>query len=71
MATATYESVLEQAQQLPPEERRRLRDALDDDTDTRWDATFAQSQDQLAKLAAKARANIAAGRRIPLEPEQP
>jgi len=30
--------------------------------DQKWDAAFAQSQDELAKLAAKAREDIKAGR---------
>lgn len=38
--------------------------------DARWEATFARSYDKLEVAAARVRANRAAGRHIPLEPEQ-
>ena len=34
--------------------------------DRAWDESFARSQDQLARLAAEARADVAAGRARPL-----
>jgi hypothetical protein len=39
--------------------------------DHAWDEAFARSQDQLARLAAKAREDIAAGRVRRLEPKSP
>ncbi len=70
MATATYETVLEQAQQLAPEEQERLMEALEELTELRWDASFAKSQDALAHMAGKALADFEAGWTEPLEPDQ-
>ncbi len=70
MTTATYETVLEQAQQLTPEDQARLMDALEELAEQQWTASFAASQDALAQLASKALADFDAGRTEPLDPDQ-
>lgn len=73
MATATYEDALRAAQQLTPEEQDQLIQDLQEARlaadDARWDEAFARSSDKLERAAARVRANRAAGRHIPLEPE--
>lgn len=62
--TQLLEQALTAVRELPAEEQDAIaaliRDELADDK--RWDAAFAKSQDQLAEMAAKARAEIQAGR---------
>lgn len=74
MATATYEAALHAVEQLTPEEQDQLiqdlQEARHAADDARWEASFARSHDKLEVAAARVRANRAAGRRIPLEPEQ-
>ena len=57
---------------LPPDEQDRvgrwLLDELRDED--HWARQFAASQDILSKLAAEARADLAAGRTTPLDPEK-
>ncbi len=67
MASATYETVLELAQQLTPEEQERL---MEDLSERRWDTAFERSQDALAQLASQALADFDAGRTEPLDPDR-
>lgn len=62
--TALLDKAMIAVQQLPPEQQDAiatliLKELADD---LRWDAAFAQSQDALAKLAAKARTDIREGK---------
>jgi hypothetical protein len=74
MVPSTYEQVLQEVQQLTPEEQDRLiqdlQEARATEDDARWEAAFARSQDKLEVAAARVRANRAAGRRIALESDQ-
>ncbi len=57
---------------LAPEQDAIARLILDQIADDRaWDEAFARSQDQLARLADKARDQIAAGRVRPLSRREP
>ena len=62
--TRLLEQAIGEARKLTPAEQDAIAaiilDELDDDR--RWDEAFANSQDQLAKLAAKLRRDIADGR---------
>jgi hypothetical protein len=58
------DKAITKVQQLPPDEQETiaaliLEEIADEET---WDTAFANSQDQLAKLAEQARADIKAGR---------
>lgn len=70
MTTATYEDVLNAAQQLTLEEQdqliQQLQAARQDIDDAQWEETFARSHDKLEVAAERVRANRAAGRRVPL-----
>ena len=61
--TQFLEKVLTEVYKLPPEKQDTIAalilEELDDER--RWDAAFAESQDQLAQLARKVRADIKAG----------
>ena len=62
--TQLLEKALSEVHKLPPEKQDAIAvlilQELDDER--RWDAAFAESQDKLAQLALKARADIKAGR---------
>ena len=66
--TQLLEQALAKVQQLPASAQdaiaQLILDELEDEQ--RWDASFAQSQDVLSRLAAKARADIRAGNTKPL-----
>jgi hypothetical protein len=49
---------------------QRLIKLLESDDERRWDALFAQSGDQLDRLAERARGHIKAGRVTILDPEK-
>ena len=62
--TQLLEKVLTEVYKLPPEEQDFIAtiilEGLEDER--RWEKSFAESQDQLAQLAEKVRADIKAGR---------
>ncbi len=62
--TQLLEKVLTEVYKLPPEKQDTIAalilEELDDEQ--RWDAAFAESQDKIAQLARKVRADIKAGR---------
>ncbi len=62
--TQLLDQAIEEARKLPASEQDAIAtlilEVLADDR--RWDETFANSQDQLSKLAAKVRRDIADGR---------
>ena len=62
--TQLLEEALAKLQQLPDSEQDAIASMILDELadEQRWQASFAMSQDQLAKLAAKARGDIRAGR---------
>jgi arginine utilization protein RocB len=70
--TRTLDAAIAKLAALSPEEQDRvgtwLLEELDDEE--HWSRQFAASQDALSKLAAEARADLAAGRTTPLDPEQ-
>ena len=70
--TRTLDAAIAKLATLPPEEQDRvglwLLDELRDDE--HWAHQFRASQDALSKLAAEARADLAAGRTAALDPEQ-
>ena len=70
--TQTLDAAIAQLAKLPPDEQDRIgRWLLDELRDEqRWTRQFAASQDALAKLAAEARADHAAGRTTDLDPEK-
>ena len=70
--TQTLDAAIAQLAKLPPEEQDRIgRWLLDELRDEEhWTRQFAASQDTLAKLAAEARADDAAGRTTDLDPEK-
>ncbi len=61
--TQLLEKVLTEVYKLPPEQQDAIAaiilEELEDEQ--RWDKAFAESQDQLAQLAQKVRADIKAG----------
>ena len=70
--TRALDAVVAKLATLPAEEQDRiaqwLLDELRDDED--WTSRFAKSQDALSKLAAEARADLAAGRATELDPDK-
>ena len=66
--TKLLERVLEQVARLPAEEQDAVAAIVLDElaSEERWAASFAKSQDQLAKLAQEALADYKAGRTKPL-----
>jgi hypothetical protein len=71
--TQLLERAIAEAQKLPgPAQDAIAALILEQIADDRsWDEAYARSQDQLARLAAKAREDIAAGRVRPLAPRVP
>jgi hypothetical protein len=70
--TRALDAVVAKLATLPAKEQDRiaqwLLDELRDDED--WTRRFANSQDALSKLAAEARADLAAGRATELDPDK-
>lgn len=62
--TKLLEKVLSEVYKLPAEKQDFIASIILEELEDerRWDKTFAESQDQLAKLAQKVRADIKAGR---------
>ena len=70
--TQTLDAAIAKLSTLPPDEQDRVgRWLLDELRDEEhWTRQFASSQDVLSKLAAEARADVAAGRSTTLDPEK-
>ncbi len=66
--TKLLQKALEQVEKLPPSEQDALAAIVLDElaSEQRWGASFAKSQDELAKLAQQALAEYKAGRTKPL-----
>jgi hypothetical protein len=62
--TQLLQQALDAVKQLAPEEQDAIAAIILDELadEQRWDESFAQSEDRLAKIADKVRADIAAGR---------
>lgn len=62
--TQLLEKALDEVYKLPPEQQDFIATIILEELkdERRWDKTFAESQDLLAKLAEEARADIKAGR---------
>jgi len=62
--TMLLDKAIAAIQQLPPEEQDAIATLILEELadDQKWDAAFAQSQDALTILAAKARADIRGGK---------
>jgi hypothetical protein len=74
MASAAAVTVVEMLESLPESVQNqvveRLRDYIEDmREDAQWDELFARSQDKLEAAARKARAEIAQGLAVPLNPD--
>ena len=70
--TRALDAAIAKLTTLPPDEQDRVgRWLLDELRDEEhWARQFESSQDALGKLAAEARADLAAGRTTPLDPEK-
>ena len=70
--TLLLERAISEASRLPEPEQDALASLLLEEiaSETRWSAAFADSQAQLARLAADALAEFHAGRTLPLDPER-
>lgn len=55
---------------VPPNQETRWTSQREDEDERRWDELFASSQDLLAEMANKARADRHAGRTKPLDPDK-
>jgi hypothetical protein len=66
------EEAFAQAAQLPPDEQESLAAILLDEiaSERLWDQTFAQSQNQIAKLADEALTEFQGGKTVLLDDEQ-
>lgn len=62
--TLLLDKAIAAVQELPPEKQDAIASLIFEELsdDKKWDDSFAQSQDALAKLAAKARADIRSGK---------
>jgi hypothetical protein len=62
--TRLMEEALARIQSLPSAEQDAVASIILDEIadEQRWDATFAASQDQLSRMAAKARTDVKSGR---------
>ena len=62
--TQLLEKVLTEVYKLPPEQQDAIATIIFEELEDerRWEKSFAESQDQLAQLAQKVRADIKAGR---------
>lgn len=70
--TTLLEQALAEVKKLSETDQDAIAELILDELadDARWDAAFAQSQHSLANLAAKARAEILAGRVKRIEPDE-
>ena len=70
--TKLLEKAFSQASQLSPEEQDALADWLlkELESESRWDKLFAESQDELSKLATDALAEHRRGETEELDPDQ-
>lgn len=70
--TELLERAIKEAARLPEQEQDALANLLMAEiaSETRWNVAFADSQPQLARLAADALAEFHAGRTQPLDPER-
>lgn len=70
--TRTLDTAIAKLATLPPEEQDRLGHWLLDELqdNEHWGRQFVASQDALSQLATEARADRAAGRTRPVDPEQ-
>ena len=70
--TRALDAVIAKLAGLPAEEQDRIAQWLLDElgADELWARQFAASQDALSKLAAEARADLAAGRATELDPDK-
>lgn len=71
--TQLLERAIDEVRKLPAAEQDAIAALILEQIadDRAWDEAFARSQDGLARLAAKAREDIAAGRTRPLRPRVP
>lgn len=62
--TVLLDKAIAAVQELPPEQQDAIASLILEELadEGRWDSTFAQSQDALAKLAAKVRIDIRVGK---------
>ena len=70
--TQLLERAVSEAARLPDSEQDALASLLLEEiaSEARWSTAFADSQPQLAQLAADALAEFQAGRTLPLDPER-
>ena len=70
--TRALDAVVAKLARLSPEEQDRIAQWLlvELRDDERWSLQFGNSQDALSKLAAEARADVAAGRTTELDPDK-
>ncbi|MEX2663905.1 MAG: hypothetical protein WD227_18390 [Vicinamibacterales bacterium] len=70
--TQTLDEAIAKLATLPPDEQDRIGGWLLDELrdEDHWARQFSASQNILSKLAAEARADLAAGRTTPLDPEK-
>ena len=70
--TRALDAVVAKLATLPAEEQDRIAQWLLDELrdDENWTRRFTNSQDALSKLAAEARADLAAGRATELDPDK-
>lgn len=70
--TKLLESVVLRLRELPETEQDEMAQRIlaDLEDEERWDEKFAHSQDTLSRLAAKARADIQAGKTQPMGMDQ-
>ncbi|HSG38189.1 MAG TPA: hypothetical protein VLE27_01005 [Thermoanaerobaculia bacterium] len=62
--TPNLEQVIQEVQKLPAAEQDAIASIILDELadEKRWEDSFARSQDQLSRLAAKVRADVRSGR---------
>ncbi len=70
--TNALQQAFDEASKLSPSEQDALGEWIMEElaSERRWDELFARSQDLLAKLAAEAAAEHAAGKTIELDPDR-
>ncbi len=66
------EKAMAEAKKLPEQEQEAFGAWMlaELESERRWDALFAESQDQLARMAREAREEYRAGRTEPLDPDK-
>lgn len=65
--TMRLDQAISELRKLPPEQQDAFADLIlaELEDEQRWNQAFAQSQDKLANLAAKVRADVRAGKATP------